>query len=552
MKYIHHLLPIVLIACAGERERTDRADVSDTPGASDVSDTPDASDVSETPDVSDTRDAADVSDTRDASDTSDTRDTSDTSDMRDASDTTDTTQTPPNIALALDCGDAPPSGPGNQGELQRYEVDTARFPDAICNDGSPAVFFFRPAVDGSRDKWLINLNGGGACASGSACAARWCWCRSTSGPDGCPFAETTTNFSMGNMDGDDRARIGAAGIFRRGDAQRDNPLGGYNQVRVVYCSSDTWTGSRRDVPLTTAHPKTGVEVSYSIHFLGARILDAVLDILRREGGATPVYSLGGSPVELPDLDDASEVVLSGDSAGGAGVIGNLDRVADLLREHNGACQGASCPLVVRGLIDAVVGPEIEPLDLTESFLAPLGGSTWADYLSFLAAVRGANQGTRRDRSCERWHEGRDPGPEACLDDTHVIRHHVTTPFFVRMALLDQLISANYAEGGYRDPELGALSLAVFAQVLRRELVAFDTLPAVAEEGAAMSVAPGVFAPACSKHDTLHDDGEVYGTTITQGGEDLVLFEVFERWRTGQSPSIVTTSRLDRSDTTCGP
>lgn len=490
-----------------------------------------------------------ASDTVDQADTSDTAVAPDTSpDL--ASDTS--APPPPNIAEALDCGAAPPVGPGNQGELQRYPIDTAVFPDALCNNGDAAVFYFRPAADGNRDKWLINLNGGGSCSSGNSCAARWCWCRSSDGPEGCPFAETTTNFSMGNMNGDARARIGAAGIFRRGDPQRPNPLGDYNQVRLVYCSSDTWTGTRRAVPFSVAHPKTGAEVDYSIHFLGSRILDAVLSILRHERGARPVYTIDGASLGLPDLDDASEVILSGDSAGGAGVIGNLDRVADLLRTHNTACSGMSCPLVVRGLIDAVVGPEIEPLDLSQSFLAELGGSTWEDYLTFLSAVRGTNHGTLKDTSCEAFHASVDPSDKACLDDTHVLRHHVTTPFFVRMALLDQLISTNYGEAGYRDRELGAFTPAVFAQVLRRELAAFGDLPEAAEEGPAMTHAPGVFAPACTKHDTLHDDGEVYRTTVTAGGDDHTLFDVFEAWRTGQTPSIVTTSRLDRSDTTCAP
>lgn len=492
-------------------------------------------------------------------DTADTADTADTSSPPDAADTSDTSgggdttaPPPPNIATALDCGAAPPSGPGNQGELQRYQVDTALFPDALCNNGDAAVFFFRPAEDGSRDKWLINLNGGGSCSSGNNCAARWCWCRSTDGPEGCPFAETTTNFSMGNMNGDGRARIGEAGIFRRGDPQRPNPLGDYNQVRVVYCSSDTWSGTRRDVPLSATHPKTGVEVDYSIHFLGSRILDAVLTILRHERGARPLYTIDGASIALPDLDEATEVVLSGGSAGGAGVIFNLDRVADRLRDNNTACAGASCPLVVRGLIDAIVGPEMEALDLSQSFLAELGGSTWEDYLTFLSAVRGTNHGTLKDTSCAAYHQNADPGDEACLDETHLLRHHITTPFFVRMALLDNLIAGNYTEAGYRDPELGPMTPAVFAQVLRGELVGFGELPDTAEEGPAMSVAPGVFAPACTDHDTLHDDGEVYRTSVTSDGEDHTLFDVFTAWRAGESPSIVTTSRLDRSDTTCAP
>lgn len=457
---------------------------------------------------------------------------------------------PPNISVALDCGAAPPAGPGNSKELQRHAIDLGVFPDALCNNGDGAVLYFRPYEgEQNKDKWVINLNGGGSCAGGAACAARWCWCQSIDGPDGCPFAESTTNFSMGNMNGDERPSVAGTGILRRGDPKRPSPFSDWNQVRVVYCSSDTWTGTRRDVPFEATHPKTGEPVSYSIHFLGARILDAALATLRRDGVDAPRYTFGASPRDLPDLDDAAEVVLSGDSAGGSGVISNLDRVADLLRAHNSHCQGGACPLVVRGLIDAIVGPEMARLEFGASFVADLGGSTYADYLTYLASIPEKNRGAIADASCLA-HHADDAGP--CADITHVIRHHVTTPFFVRMALLDGLISSGYAEAGYEDPDLGPMTLETFAVVLQRELLGFPDLPDSAEEGDAIGVAPGVFAPACPKHDTLHDDGEVYQTAITPpGGAPLTLFDVFEPWRAG-TPSALLTMQKDRSDTQCAP
>lgn len=69
----------------------------------------------------------------------------------------------------------------------------------------------------------------------------------------------------------------------------------------------------------------------------------------------------------------------------------------------------------------------------------------------------------------------------------------------------------------------------------------------------MTAAPGVFAPACTQHDTIHDDGEVYGTTITpDGGSALRLFDVFDTWRNGGSPTAVLTQKPNREDTHCGP
>jgi hypothetical protein len=124
---------------------------------------------------------------------------------------------------------------------------------------------------------------------------------------------------------------------------------------------------------------------------------------------------------------------------------------------------------------------------------------------------------------------------------------------VRMALLDQLIPGNYLEAGYSNPDLGELTLAKFAVILQRELSEFPNLPTAAEEGAAMIVAPGVFAPACTQHDTIHDNGEVHQTAITPaGGTPLHLFDVFEAWRVGGSPSAVLTASTTRDDTSCAP
>ena len=169
-------------------------------------------------------------------------------------------------------------------------------------------------------------------------------------------------------------------------------------------------------------------------------------------------------------------------------------------------------------------------------------------------VADASQGAVYDQSCLAYHASREPGSETiCADVTHVVRNHVTTPFFVRMALLDSNISGHYIDEQYSDPDLGLYSLAVFGTVLQRELLAFPDLKATAEEGSLMTVAPGVFAPACTKHDTIHLNAEVFGTTITPPGSSrpLRLFDVFEPWRNGTSPAIAITRTSTRSDTVCG-
>ncbi len=80
------------------------------------------------------------------------------------------------IGQALPCGTVGSAGGlGGSTDLQRFTVDTKRFPEAVCNDGSPAVFYIgRYTKDEDRNKWLIFLQGGGSCGNAQACAQRWC------------------------------------------------------------------------------------------------------------------------------------------------------------------------------------------------------------------------------------------------------------------------------------------------------------------------------------------------------------------------------------------
>lgn len=458
------------------------------------------------------------------------------------------------IRDALNCGTPiAVNGVGQAGELQLFEVDPALFPDALCNDGTRPVIYFRPAATAAAStKWVISLRGGGGCGTGPACAARWCSCANTTR---CPFAAVTTNFTINNMSGGGRRGNTVGGILDRAPPL-PNPLADYNHAQFVYCSSDGWSGNARAVSYDVTHPITGQPTTYTMHFLGSRILDANLAVLRQDRVAPLTYTLGGASTPMPDLDDATEVVIAGDSAGGAGVIHNLDLIASLLRANHVGCDGgASCPPTVHGLIDAVVGPDQSRLDWSQAVGADAGLATWAALLDAQSRSP-ARAGSRGDSSCAAFHLDGGTG-SACEDISHVVRHHVTTPFFVRMALLDSLISNNYAESGARDPVLGpfvdndAGIPVTFATVLRRELAEFPSMAANAEEGASFTKPPGVFGPSCANHDTIHTSSEVYGVVIaTDAGLPYRLFDVFGFWRDGGTPPAVLSSDPLRRDTIC--
>ncbi len=461
-----------------------------------------------------------------------------------------------NIREALAC--AMPAGVRGEpvaGDLQLHEIDTEAFPNALCNDGTAPVLYYRPYNgEANRNRWVISLRGGGGCGNGDACAGRWCGCGNRDAPP-CDYTDYSTNFNANNMSGGGSRSQEGAGVQRR-DASL-NPFADYNHVQLIYCSSDLWAGNARGVSYTVTHPRTGAEVTYTMHFLGSQILAADLAVLRQDGAPALQYTAGGGATPMPDLDEADAVVVVGDSAGGAGVIHHLDGIAELLREnHVGGGDGPE----VAGIIDAIVGPDQSRLDWSNNPAASAGIVTYADAMA-ASALTPANAGAYQDESCVVWHRTNRPGSEGeCSDISHVVRNHVTTPFFVRMALFDSLISSNYEASRLEDPELGPFVLGgpmgnlpiVFAQVLQRELAAFGSLPTDAEDGDDMSVAPGVFAPACPRHDTIHRDDEVYGTYIDPTGTDpLYFFDVFESWRAGDDGVVLTTDPM-REDTHCAP
>ncbi|MFN7937814.1 MAG: pectin acetylesterase-family hydrolase [Bryobacteraceae bacterium] len=182
-------------------------------------------------------------------------------------------QRTPLVGTALSCGKTGTTGGLASGtDLQRYDIPTSQYPYAMCNDGSNAIFYFRPFQgEANRNRWVIFLQGGGSCSSANDCANRWC--------------SVDTSFSSVGMSSIPAPKEGIRGngILER---RADNPLAGWNQVLVKYCSSDKWSGTAKDVIQDADDPVTGREVFYRIHFLGSQILDAAMQVLRRQKGET--------------------------------------------------------------------------------------------------------------------------------------------------------------------------------------------------------------------------------------------------------------------------
>lgn len=455
---------------------------------------------------------------------------------------------------------------GNQMPKQLVNTSPAGFPDAVCNDESPAAFYFRPYTGSENaNRWIIVLQGGGDCGDDQSCSRRW-------------FAEDTLlpGFGSNSMSAVNLPdAINGNGVLER---VGQNPMGDWNHVLIHYCSSDRWTGtSRSDVvayfppvplsnrsyqradPWVTHQQPGGGDVRMRLPFLGRKIVDAVTDTLRR-AGPDGTLRYRGSP--LPNLDDAEAVVLAGGSAGGLGVINNLDHLSSYLRQHHTPCPtNATCPFLVAGISDSAFPPLLQNVDLNGTpGCVTLIKCTWDEQMDYSVRTgRHRMWGARGDASCEAWHAAMDPlhpnHPDhiaRCADEGYVLTNHVTSRIFVRMGQEDSLLAGYYQSLHVQSPVGVALTTPEFARLVRDQSRALANVTTTGMENAfpvtpfvfPIHTAPGAFVPTCAEHDTLLQTKQVFGVTIRNGDppppvSHLRLFGVVRAWlQGGGGPSIL--------------
>ena len=176
---------------------------------------------------------------------------------------------------------------------------------AICNNGEDFAYYIRRGTGSGTTKWILHLKGGGSCKSIEECKKR--------GPSFTDPPSASTRKPGGIM---------------TTNAEQNPQFYNWNHVYLYYCSSDLWTGDR------AASTETA-----GLHFRGARIVTAVVeDLMNSE--LTPITT----------LDQASEIIFSGSSAGGGGVANNINRLVALLPEGT--------PIV--GLVDSAFAPRVQP------------------------------------------------------------------------------------------------------------------------------------------------------------------------------------------------
>jgi hypothetical protein len=209
-------------------------------------------------------------------------------------------------------------------QMQRFVIGNATERQAVCNDGSPATYYYRPGTDADADNWIIYLEGLGYCADDQGCLER-------------VRKEAHRTSSLNYPD-----TLSPKGILSI--LPEENPdFSNYNHVYIKYCSSDYWSGDlTRDLG------------SQTIHFKGKKILGAVVEDLQTKSISVE-----------HNLNSAEQIIFAGSAAGAVGVSLNLDSLATSLPKAE-----------VTGIIDGAWFPELT------TFAGSAAGFDYANMFSY--------------------------------------------------------------------------------------------------------------------------------------------------------------------------
>ena len=198
--------------------------------------------------------------------------------------------------------------PATSNCLLRVTIPTADFPNAVCNDGTPGVFYIRPGVGADANKWIVHTQGGGRCADNQSCQERWC------GQQGALPYQANKMSTDWNADGfiDLPMYANAGGQF---SISPNNYFSDWTHVWAYYCSSDSWMGRANNVSYLGAN-------NFSIHQQGHNILEAMRSMLRKTN-PNPAWTTDCGTA-VADLDTATDVMFTGTSAGAKGALQNVD------------------------------------------------------------------------------------------------------------------------------------------------------------------------------------------------------------------------------------
>jgi hypothetical protein len=328
-------------------------------------------------------------------------------------------------------------------------INIASYSGAKCNDGSVPIVKVQLDDDGGRN-WLVYLEGGGKCGSIEDCETRWRDCdpsprHSETGLGGAVGGKDKMQASPGGMNFNGNGILDFNG---HGDEVSPFEGKGFNRIFIPYCSSDTWRGLGHSHQVDYEPTCGSLKQLQTLHFGGALIVEAVIDQIMADDQAPQAGNV---------------IVLAGGSAGGAGVLHNLDRVTEQVRatEPNIMVVGIADSANGVGL-DQHDGPTVQNLD-EELFWAGLDPET-------VDREPGDPIHVRIDETCFNAESGGDK--DWCHHVPYTVVNHIDSPLLMTSNTYDHVVDASIMaafehlecgttviDTGGVDPDLDALYFA---------------------------------------------------------------------------------------------
>eukprot|EP00038_Savillea_parva_P008757 m.178978 g.178978 ORF g.178978 m.178978 type:complete len:525 (-) comp14661_c0_seq1:74-1648(-) len=166
-------------------------------------------------------------------------------------------------------------------------------PDAVCLDGSPGGFYFRPALDPAHaNDWVLHFKGAGWCYDENDCYGR------ATIQAGGQFGSSTKWANVSNG--------WSSGILSP-NCEANPDFCNFNKIILLYCDGASFTGDRSSPIVVQGMP---------LYFRGRRIMDAILNRLLTD----PQFG----------MNNAKNVLLTGCSSGGLSAYLHANHVQDVI------------------------------------------------------------------------------------------------------------------------------------------------------------------------------------------------------------------------------
>jgi len=275
---------------------------------------------------------------------------------------------------------------------------------AKCLDGTPGLYYLQEGSGDGLHKWYIHHEGGGWCESMDDCLTR-------------------SKGRLGSTKNDAETANLGGGYFST-NASINPMMYNWNHVKMRYCDGGSFSGNNETTP---------VYQNKTLYWRGSRIREAIAKDLFENRG----------------MDQATELVVSGCSAGGLATFLHTDQWCDVMKMKNPSAKCVGLP--DSGFFLDYQDPGVKCLP--ESNDSKLGVTINGNYhcgLKWAFTVQNATSGINGD--CVAAHQGEE---WKCMFAEHS-SEHIHTPLFAMQSQYDSWQTAHVqgSGGSVKTQELG--------------------------------------------------------------------------------------------------